>query len=77
MLSYFNFGITALPLSILLSFASRSTGEELGWRGFMREEFNKRYDFLISSVCQGLVWCFRKKHSTFEEAEEDYAGTVG
>ena len=24
----------------------------------MREEFNRRYDFLKSSVCQGLVWCF-------------------
>ena len=58
MLSYINFGITALPLSIFLSFTSGPTGEELGWRGFMREEFNKRYGFLKSSVCQGLVWCF-------------------
>ena len=24
----------------------------------MREEFNKKYGFLKSSVCQGLVWCF-------------------
>ena len=24
----------------------------------MREEFNKKYDFLKSSVSQGLVWCF-------------------
>ncbi len=30
----------------------------MGWRGFMREEFNKKYGFLKSSVCQGLVWCF-------------------
>ena len=58
MLSYINFGITALPLSIFLSFTSGPTGEELGWRGFMREEFNKRYGFLKSSVSQGLVWCF-------------------
>ena len=57
-LSYINFGIIALPLSIFLSFTSGPTGEELGWRGFMREEFNKKYDFLKSSVCQGLVWCF-------------------
>lgn len=57
-LSYINFGIIALPLSIFLSFTSGPTGEELGWRGFMREKFNKRYGFLKSSVCQGLVWCF-------------------
>ena len=48
----------ALPLSIFLSLTSGPTGEELGWRGFMREEFNKKYGFLKSSVCQGLVWCF-------------------
>lgn len=58
MLSYFNLGTTALPLSIFLSFTSGPTGEELGWRGFMREEFNKKYGFLKSSVFQGLVWCF-------------------
>lgn len=56
--SYINFGPTALPLSIFLSLSSGPTGEELGWRGFMREEFNKKYAFLQSSVYQGLVWCF-------------------
>ena len=56
--SYIDFGSVSLPLSIFLSFTSGPTGEELGWRGFMREEFNQKYDFLKSSVCQGLVWCF-------------------
>ncbi len=56
--SYIDPGPTALPLSIFLIFTSGPTGEELGWRGFMREEFNRKYDFLKSSVCQGLVWCF-------------------
>ncbi len=58
MLSYINLGTTALPLSIFLSLTSGPTGEELGWRGFMREEFNKKHGFLRSSVFQGLVWCF-------------------
>lgn len=58
MLSYISMETTALPLSIFLSFTSGPTGEELGWRGFMRVEFNKKYNFLKSSVCQGLVWCF-------------------
>lgn len=58
MLSCISMETTALPLSIFLSFTSGPTGEELGWRGFMREEFNKKYNFLKSSVCQGLVWCF-------------------
>lgn len=56
--SCINVGTMGLPLSIFLSFTSGPTGEELGWRGFMREEFNKKYGFLKSAVCQGLVWCF-------------------
>lgn len=58
MLSYINLGTISLPLSIFLSLTSGPTGEELGWRGFMREEFNRKYGFLNSSVYQGLVWCF-------------------
>ncbi len=57
-MSYIDFGVTSLPLSIFLSFTSGPTGEELGWRGFMREEFNKKYAFLKSALSQGLVWCF-------------------
>lgn len=58
MMSYIDFGTTPLALSVFLSFTSGPTGEELGWRGFMREEFNKKYGFLKSSIFQGLVWCF-------------------
>ena len=58
LLSCIDFGTTALPLSVFLSFTSGPTGEELGWRGFLREEFNKKYSFLRSAICQGLVWCF-------------------
>ena len=58
MFSYINLGTVSLPLSIFLSFSSGPTGEELGWRGYMREEFNKKYNFLKSSIYQGLVWCF-------------------
>lgn len=47
-----------LALSVFLSFTSGPTGEKLGWRGFMREKFNKRYSFPKSSIFQGLVWCF-------------------
>ena len=37
MMSYINFGTTPLALSVFLSFTSGPTGEELGWRGFMRD----------------------------------------
>lgn len=57
-MSYIDFGTVSVPFSIFLAFTSGPTGEELGWRGFMKEEFDKRYGFLKSSICQGLVWCF-------------------
>ncbi len=72
MLSYLHLGETALPLSIFLSFTSGPTGEELGWRGFMREEFDKRYPFLKSSLCQGLVWCFW--HALLWVVDSDFTG---
>lgn len=56
--SYFSVGEVSLVASVLLSFTSGPTGEELGWRGFLREEFRKKYPFLKSAACQGLVWCF-------------------
>lgn len=57
-ISYIEWGSVSLPLSVFLAFTSGPTGEELGWRGYMREEFHQRYSFLKSSICQGLVWCF-------------------
>ena len=42
-----------MPLSIFLSFTSGGAGEgELGWRGYMREEFNKNIIFKILSIYQ-------------------------
>ena len=57
-MSHIDFGTVSLPLSVFLAFTSGPTGEELGWRGFMKEEVAARYGFLKSSICQGLVWCF-------------------
>ena len=28
------------------------------WDNILKEEFNKKYHFLKSSIYQGLVWCF-------------------
>lgn len=56
--SYFSIGEVPFLTSVFMSFTSGPTGEELGWRGFLREEFNKKYPFLRSAAYQGLVWCF-------------------
>lgn len=56
--SYFSLGAYSLPLSILLSLSSGPTGEESGWRGYLRPELNARYSFLKASLLQGIIWCF-------------------
>lgn len=56
--SYFSLGIYSLPLSVLLSLLSGPTGEESGWRGYLRIELNRKYSFLKGSLLQGLIWTF-------------------
>lgn len=31
-------------------------GEEIGWRGFLLPEFNKKYSLLLSAVFSGMLW---------------------
>ena len=35
-----------------------SFGEEIGWRGFMLQQFHKKYSFFASSLMVGLFWGF-------------------
>lgn len=56
--SYFSLGIYSLPLSVILSLLSGPTGEESGWRGYLRVELNSKYGFLKGSLLLGLVWTF-------------------
>lgn len=45
-------------VSILLSVFAGPTGEECGWRGFLRPVFEGRYGFLKGNIITGLVWTF-------------------
>ena len=35
-----------------------SYGEEIGWRGFLLPQFNKKYSLFVSGVFVGLFWAF-------------------
>lgn len=56
--SFFSlFGYT-LPIAFLLSLFAGPLGEELGWRGYLRNELNKKYSFIKASIFGGLIWAF-------------------
>lgn len=57
-ISLFSAGGTSVLLHILFSILSGPTGEELGWRGYLRVKFENRYGFIKGNLLVGLVWTF-------------------
>jgi len=55
---YFSLGGYTFIASFFLSLFSGPTGEELGWRGYLRPVMNRKYGFLKGSIVQGIVWAF-------------------
>ena len=45
-------------VSVVLSFLSGPTGEECGWRGYLRPVFENKYGFFKGNILTGLVWTF-------------------
>lgn len=51
--------VTSLPallLAFVVQLTSGSTGEELGWRGFLLIELQKKYSLLKAALIVGLIW---------------------
>ena len=72
--SVFQKGSYPIVVSILLSFLSGPTGEECGWRGFLRPVFEKQYGFLKGNVLTGLVWTFW--HTILWVVDNDYTSGI-
>lgn len=70
--SYFTMGSYSLPASFFLSLLSGPTGEELGWRGYLREELDKRYTFVGAALIQGAIWTFW--HTVLWFVDSDFSG---
>ena len=71
-LSYFTLGNYSLLTSFVLSLLSGPTGEEAGWRGYLRVELNQRYSFLKASILQGVIWAFW--HTVLWFIDSDFMG---
>lgn len=70
--SYFSMGSYSFLASFLFSLLSGPTGEELGWRGYLREELDQKYTFFPAALIQGAIWTFW--HTVLWFVDSDFSG---
>ena len=70
--SYWSLGGYSFVASILFSITTGPTGEESGWRGYLRPYLNKRYNYALASIIQGVIWAFW--HTVLWFVDSDFMG---
>lgn len=70
--SYWSLGAYPFWASFLFSITTGPTGEESGWRGYVRPYLNARHGFFSASVLQGVIWAFW--HTVLWFVDSDFMG---
>jgi len=70
--SYWSFGTYPFWASFLFSITTGPTGEESGWRGYVRPYLNARHRFFVASILQGVIWAFW--HTVLWFVDSDFMG---